>query len=692
MNGYAASQLYYEKLKDQGRDFKFIPGCEFYVHPDLDDWARYRAQEEQNKEERKKAERAARKRGDAPDNDVDNANALTVENEEASKTNKYRDPLKRRHHLVVLPKNTAGLKKIFSLVSYGYLDGFYRFPRIDIKRIKAVADDDIILSSACIGGPLAYEIFGVFADAQWDEMGPHLLNDSSNYEKVMRALGNAHDMYADSVGVHNMFLELQFNKMPQQDLVNLALLRYAVANGIQDQLIVTCDAHYPGPDLWRQRIMYKKLGYLNYTEIDPSAIPKSKDELECELYPKNAQQLWEEYVGCKARSSEYEAIEGIDEIVCAAVERTYDIAHTVIDELPPDREAKFPHISAEGDKPFNYLVQMCKKGLKKRGHAHKLEYVDRLKEELGVMKELGVSRYFNTLAVVMQLARTKVLTGPCRGSGGGSLVNYCLYITDVDPIKYDLYFSRFMSVYRKGMPDVDIDIDDRDTVLDLLRSEFGYTNVVPISNYNLLKLKSLTKDVCKFFGVPFEEVNAAMRTVEDDVRKSTLKEGDDKNLFQLTFDEAMEHSPSYREFIEKLAEDFPEAVESIQALYKEQRSLGRHAGGVLVVDDLRDKMPLITSGGEPQSPWVEGMAVKHLEKIGNFIKYDLLGLLTLRLIRRTIELVLEKQVRIDIDGQTLFLAPEEKVELTAGMFKKAKDIIEGDEIDDDWLRTYTEGA
>lgn len=183
------------------------------------------------------------------------------------------------------------------------------------------------------------------------------------------------------------------------------------------------------------------------------------------------------------------------------------------------------------------------------------------------------------------------------------------------------------------------DLSDRDKVLDQLRNYFGYENVVPISNYNTFKLKTLVKDIGKFYGVPFEETNAATRTVEDEVRKATMKHGDDKNLFVLKYEDAIVHSPSFKTFIEK----YPQIAESIQVLFKQNRSLGRHAGGVLIADDLPNKMPLITSGGEPQSPWVEGVNYKHLEYIGNFIKYDLLGLETLRLIERSIELIIKKE-------------------------------------------------
>lgn len=183
------------------------------------------------------------------------------------------------------------------------------------------------------------------------------------------------------------------------------------------------------------------------------------------------------------------------------------------------------------------------------------------------------------------------------------------------------------------------DLANRDKVLDQLRDFFGFENVVPISNYNTFKLKTLIKDIGKFHGISFDECNAATKTVDKDVRRATMKHGDDKNLFVLKYDDAVKHSPSFKAFIDK----YPQVAESIKTLFKQNRSLGRHAGGVLVCDDLPKKMPLITSKGEPQSPWVEGVNFKHLEYIGNFIKYDLLGLETLRLIERTITLILKRE-------------------------------------------------
>lgn len=221
------------------------------------------------------------------------------------------------------------------------------------------------------------------------------------------------------------------------------------------------------------------------------------------------------------------------------------------------------------------------------------------------------------------------------------------------------------------------DISDRDAVLEQLRNFFGFENVVPISTYNRLALKSLVKDLSKFYGIPYEEANNALKTVEAEVRKAVTKHGDDKNLFVLEFDPAMEHSPSFRQFMEK----YPQVAESIKILFKQNRSLGRHAGGVLIVDDLPGKMPLITNKGdsdvrEPQSPFVEGVNFKSLEKVGEYIKYDLLGLETLRLIERTIELILNKQgmVEIEIEGQKYRATKSQQIKLVDGSWLNVADI------------------
>jgi DNA polymerase-3 subunit alpha len=688
MNSYAHAQLWVEKWnKERGEKpaFKYIPGVEAYYHPDLEKWAHDREANELAKEKAKgdKKERAklqaelaraadqsefqtkliARVDADDETEDIEMSNALTIENEDETKSTKHFNPLNRRHHLVILPKNQKGLLQIFGACSKASLQGFYRFPRLDWKILhEAGKDGNIVVSSACIGGMPAYAVFQEVQKLKFDELNERLLDDPGLLERCITAVGNCYDSMVQAVGEGNYFLELQFNKLPAQNLVNRAILEFAKRSGVTKQLVCTADAHYFRPEYWKERELYKKLGFMNYQAYSPESLPKSKDDLKCELYPKNAQQMWDEYLKSKEGTSFYD-----DEVVADAIERTHDIAHQLIGEVPPDRTPKFPNerLIPPGVASFSHLVTLCKEGMLKRGLQDKSEYVARLKEELGVIKVMKNSDYFISYQKIMELARKVCLVGPGRGSGGGSLVAYVLYITDLDPIFWDLPFARFLSVYRKGAPDIDTDLADRDKVLEQLRNFFGFENVVPISNYNTFKLKTLVKDIGKFYGVSFEETNLATRTVEEEVRRAVTKHGDDKNLFVLTYEEAMGFncskakepgakpvcsgctdackekpvSPSFRTFIEKN----PLVAESIKTLFKQNRSLGRHAGGVLIADDLPNKMPLVASKGEPQSPWVEGVNFKHLEYIGNFIKYDLLGLETIRLIERAIELILIKE-------------------------------------------------
>jgi DNA polymerase-3 subunit alpha len=332
-----------------------------------------------------------------------------------------------------------------------------------------------------------------------------------------------------------------------------------------------------------------------------------------------------------------------DNIVREAIERTHDIVHNELGDIQPDRTMKLPsYVIPEGATEDKALVEACKKGLVWRGLDDKPEYIERLKYELKIIRDKKFSRYFLTMKAILDIAREHMLLGPGRGSAAGALTAYILGITNLDPLQYDLPFERFLNPSRQGAPDIDSDVGDRDALLELLREKFGGNNVIPISNYNTFKLKSLIKDISRFYGIPFEEVNAALGPIEDDVKKEVFKPGTDKNLFVLTYEDAMKYSKSLQSFISA----HPEVTGPIKTLFKQNRSLGRHAGGVIISENIAERMPLILARGEPQTPWVEGMNYKHLEELG-WIKFDLLGLETLRIIERCISLILQRHEGVD---------------------------------------------
>ena len=638
MNGFGHAYLHAEKLRKAGKNFKLIPGCEMYVHPDLKQWKKdlERSKEKPVKDESIVTPLTAVVDGNDETVDVGTEEStLTIENEDETKSGKYNDPVKRRHHLVVLPKTSVGLQRLFHLVSRGYLEGFYRFPRVDYSMLKEAAKGGhLMVSTACLGGPLCYDVFEQLQKVSFEELKYTLLDDSALFERVLTSMGNTYDKLVDALGKENVCLEIQFNKLSAQHLANRAIIEFAKRNSLTDKLVVTCDSHYSRPDHWKEREIYKKLGWLNYQSFDPNSLPKSPEELKCELYPKNATQVWDTYRQSTEGMTFYD-----DTIVCDAIERTHDIVHNELADIQPDRSMKLPsYVIPEGMTEDKALVAACKEGLVWRGLADKPEYIERLKYELKIIRDKKFSNYFLTMKAILDIARENMLLGPGRGSAAGALVAYVLGITNLDPIEYDLPFERFMNPARQGFPDIDSDISDRDKLLELMRDKFGAQNVIPISNYNTFKLKSLIKDISRFYGIPFEEVNAAMAPIEDDVKRELFKPGTDKNLFVLTYEDAIKYSKSLQDFIAA----HPEVAGPIKILFKQNRSLGRHAGGVIVSENIAERMPLILARGEPQTPWVEGMTYKHLEELG-WIKFDLLGLETLRIIERTIHLILQRR-------------------------------------------------
>jgi DNA polymerase III alpha subunit len=427
VNSYAHAQLWVEDWAKSHKDrpFKYIPGVEAYFHPDLEQWKRDKETAEAAKTDAKLAKKLATAQEklqtkiiatvDANDEteEIETTNALTIENEDETKSTKHFNPVNRRHHLVVLPKNTRGLQRIFAAVSKGYLNGFYRFPRIDTRVLReAGKDGDLVVTSACVGGLPSFNVFQELQQHKFDDLNQNLLNDPTMLERCITAVGNSYDLMTQCVGEGNYYLELQFNKLPAQNLVNRAIIEFAKRNGVTKQLVVTCDAHYYNPDVWKERELYKKLGFMNYQAFSPDSLPKSKDELKCELYPKNASQVWDEYLRSKAGTEFYD-----DDLVRDAIERTHDIAHQIIGELPPDRSPKFPteKLVPKGEKSFNHLVKLCRDGMTKRGLDGKQEYTERLLEELNVIKQMKNSDYFISYQKIMELARKVTLTGPARG-------------------------------------------------------------------------------------------------------------------------------------------------------------------------------------------------------------------------------------------------------------------------------------
>lgn len=671
MNGMSHQLIAAEKLNKNGQKFKAIPGVEAYFIPSLTEWQKLKDQRQAEKEAAKakvKAKTDAEQLelvGDpfasakeemeatiAPRAKNDEEGGTVVENEEESKSSsKLKDPLYQRNHLVLLPKNSAGLKSLFKLVSESYIDGFYRYPRMDFDMLKREAKGNIVAASACMAGYPAKLIFDCQTEPDWTKWVP---NDD-NFEQIQLALKESIDRFKDALGDENYYLEIQFNKLGAQHLINYHLIE--AAKRTKTKLVATCDAHYSNPDHWRERELYKLMAWMSKTkgDLDQSKIPQKIDDLKCELYPKNAEQMWDSYKHYCADYSFYN-----DDIVCEAIEQSYVIAHEQIGDIKSDKTVKLPVLEKlvpadeyarlneafpdldEDALAYKELVRVAKSGLINRKKHTEQTYIDRLKHELLVIKELKFAKYFLTYAKIMEVVENHMMIGNARGSAGGSLLSYCLGVTQVDPLRFGLLFERFLVRGKKGFPDIDSDFGDRELATKLIGEYFGRENVISVSNFTQLQVTSLVKDLARLFNVPFDEVNAYTNKMRNEaLAKAKQEPGFDAAVWQFTFEVAEKDSPSFREFMEKMKQ-YPEFEMALTVLFKQMRGVSRHAGGVIITTNPRENMPMIKSGGQLQTPWPEGLNFRHLEEFG-FLKFDILGLGTLRMFEECIKKIIRKE-------------------------------------------------
>ena len=605
MNGMSYQVLHAKKMKTEGRDFKPIFGVEAYFVPSIDEW---KQAYDRIKEDKKQARKVI--------NDTDKVEA---EDESASKS-KSKSIINSSGHLVLVAMNQTGLNNIFKIVSDSHQgNNFYRKPRLDYKLLKEHGEG-VIASSACLGG--------VYAKDYWN-------NRDDGQEAVLEAMRTTTRRMIDCLG-DRWYGELQWNNVPEQHELNKYVIEMHKEFGIE--LISTADSHYPSSAAWKDRELYKRLGWLGKSKVPEylkSELPVDIDEMGMELYPKNGDQMWDSY---KKYSQEC-GVAYDDDLVYDSLVKTHWIANERIEDFMPDDTVRLPgFIIPDGETGEQTLVKESIAGLRKLGLADNQEYVDRLKHELTVINNRGFSKYFLTMKAVSDKAGDHMLAGPGRGSAAGSLVSYVLGITQVDPIKYGLLFSRFLRSDAKDYPDIDYDVSDAFGLKEILAKEWGETTVVPISNFNTLQLRSLIKDISKFYNVPFTEVNPVTgRMVKEATPKAKAKHGIRAGVYVPTFEEVMEYSESLNRFLTK----YPHIKTHIEALVGQVRSTSRHAGGVVIGEDLDKYMPLICSGGVVQTPWSEGMNVRHLEPLG-FIKFDILGLSTLEMIQCAVGHVLKR--------------------------------------------------
>lgn len=604
MNGLAWQVLHAKKMHKSGKKFKPIFGCEAYFIPSVKKW----------KKEYEDIKSAAKKKSDY---EADKS-GTTVEDEGASKK-KIKSVLNRRRHLILLAMNQTGLQNIFKMISQSYSgDNFYRYPRVDYEML-AKYNEGVIAASACLGG--------VYAGNYWE-------NRDTGPDAILHAMRETTQKMQSIFG-DRWYGELQWNNVPEQHDLNQYIIQMHQEFGIE--LISTADSHYYNESVWKDRELYKRLGWLGRGRPDylSEELPTSVEEVGYELYPKNGDQMWQSYKKYSADCG----VEYDDKIVRDSITKTYEIAHDRIESFLPDNTVRLPDfVVPEGSTAGQTLAALCVEGLRELGLGNNKEYVTRLRNEVAVIEDRGFSKYFLTMKAISDVALQKQLVGAGRGSAAGSLVAYVLKITQVDPIKYGLQFERFLTKGGSGYPDIDYDVSDPMILKEELIDLWGDNSVVPITNWNTLQLRSLIKDISKFYGIEFAEVNnVTSKMVYEATPLAKKKHGITAGVYAPTFEELMEFSESLQKFLEK----HPQIKTHIEKLYGQTRSASRHAGGVVVGENLDQWMPLINSGGVRQTPWSEGQNVRHLEPMG-FIKFDILGLASLRMLEGAIERILRR--------------------------------------------------
>lgn len=493
-----------------------------------------------------------------------------------------------RYHLVLLCKNNEGYKNLIKLVSEGWVNGFYTKPRVD-KDILEKYHEGIIALSGCLAGEVARAL---------------QQNDYDEAKKVAK-------WYSDTFGKGNYYLEIQNHGLDDQLRINPQLINLSKELGIP--LVATNDAHYVDKtDAKMQQVLI--CIQTNHTVGEDTGLEFGTQE----FYLKSEEEMLQAFPECPE-----------------AVENTAKIAEMCNVDFEFGK-TKLPHFDVpEGYGHFEWFSHLCRKGLVERyGENPPAEYVDRLNYELEVINKMGYVDYYLIVHDFIKHAKDKgIPVGPGRGSGAASICAYCIGITGIDPMKYNLLFERFLNPERVSMPDFDIDFcfERRGEVIDYVIGKYGADHVAQIVTFGTLAAKAAIRDVGRALGLPYSTVDNIAKQVP--------------NELNITIDRALKRSSEFKALYDN-DDEARELVDMAKKVEGMPRHASTHAAGVVITHDpVVSYVPLARN----DEAVVTQFPMTTLEELG-LLKMDFLGLRTLTVIKSAEKLIRKSYPDFSIDN------------------------------------------
>lgn len=492
----------------------------------------------------------------------------------------------RYYHLVLLAENNQGYENLMKIVSKGFVDGFYYKPRVDYE-VLAKYHQGVIALSACLAG----------------EVQRYLTRGM--YEEAVRAAGR----YVDIFGKDNFFLELQDHGLPDQKLVNQGLMRMSRETGLE--LVATNDIHY------------------TFAEDE-----KAHDILLCIQTGKKVEDEDRmRYEGGQYYCKSEEEMKALFPYAPQALENTHKIAGRCNVEIEFG-VTKLPRYEVpEGFDSWSYLNHLCREGFKTRYPEDDGTLSSRLDYELDTIRTMGYVDYFLIVWDFINYARSQgIMVGPGRGSAAGSVVSYTLGITNIDPVRYNLLFERFLNPERVSMPDIDIDFcyERRQEVIDYVVRKYGKDQVVQIVTFGTLAAKGVVRDVGRVLGLPYSMCDTIAKMIPNDLG--------------MTLDKALVMNPDL-----KKAYNEDQQVRNLIDMSKRLEGLPRHtsmhAAGVVIGSRSIDEFVPLSRASD--GTITTQFTMTTIEELG-LLKMDFLGLRTLTVIQNAVRLA-EKDYGISID-------------------------------------------